>query len=67
MRWEIPSYRLEDVALRVADRIVVLPDVGVSTEPIWRSNVVECVLGRDVLDSRGGYTLNFRTMSALLE
>lgn len=66
-RWALPTYRLADVPLRVGDRTVTLPRVQVSTKPVWRSGGVECVVGRDLLTGRGAYTLNFRSMSLLLE
>lgn len=66
---DLPSYRIDDVRLRVGDRAVPLPTAHVLTEPLTRSEaeaVLDCNLGRDVLGSRGGYTVNFRSMSVLL-
>lgn len=64
-----PGYRLRDVRLRVGGASVTLDSVHVHTASVARterSNVLDCNLGRDVLTRRGGYTLNFRSMSLLL-
>lgn len=66
----VPGYRLEGVTLSVAGRPATVPEAHVYTTALGRSessNVVHCNLGRDVLSSHGGYTLNFRSMSLLLD
>lgn len=68
-RKEVPSYRLDDVALRFAGRTVTLPEVHVFLERVSRterSNVLDCNLGADVLAKAEEYLFNFRSMSVLL-
>ena len=65
----VPGYRMEGVTLTVAGRPSAVPEAHVYTTDLGRSessNVLHCNLGRDVLSSHGGYTLNFRSMSLLL-
>jgi len=68
VRW-LPSYRLEEVALEIGGRTVTLPAAHVHTSVLTRderSNVLDCNIGRDVLSSHGGYTINFRSMSFVM-
>jgi len=66
---ELPGYRLRKVSLQVGGRRVSLEEAAVYTKPIRResSNVVDCNLARDALSSHGSYTLNFRSMSLVLD
>lgn len=66
---EIPSYRLDDVTLRLGGRSVTLPEVHVFRERVSRtesSNVLDCNVGADVLSRADEYIFNFRSMSVLL-
>lgn len=66
---ELPSYRLEDVTLRIGGKPVTLPEVHVHTGSLERrpeDDTRDCNVGQDVLSRFDGYVLNFRSMSMLL-
>jgi predicted aspartyl protease len=66
---EIEAYRLPRMDLTIGGRLIPLVGVDVYTEIITEEddNYLFCNIGQDVLEPLDGYTLNFRSMSLLLE
>jgi hypothetical protein len=66
---KMPAYLLPNVAIFIGDTNVTIDSAHILTEPIRGpdGNYLFCNIGQDVLYSFEGYSINFRSMSFLLE